>query len=92
GVKASKIEIQSETTGWSGAIYAAPNGAVPTTVPGNGWVKSATISDAPRTLKIPLDGTASKNYRYFLVWITELPEDGDSVALREVVLTKTITE
>ncbi|MDO9356236.1 MAG: protein kinase, partial [Solirubrobacteraceae bacterium] len=31
GVKASKIQIQSATTGWSGAIYAAPNGAVPTT-------------------------------------------------------------
>lgn len=91
-VKASKIEIQSQTTGWSGAIYAAPNGAVPTTVPGNGWVKSATISNAGRTLKIPLDGTAAKNYRYFLVWITALPPDGDSVALREVVLTKTVTE
>ena len=91
-VKASKIEIQSETTGWSGEIYAAPNGAVPTTVPGNGWVKSATISNAGRTLKIPLDGTAAKPFRYYLVWITKLPPGGDSVSLREVVLTKTVTE
>ncbi len=33
-VKAASIEIQSETTGWSGAIFAAPNGAVPSKVPG----------------------------------------------------------
>ncbi len=65
GVKAASIEIQSETTGWSGAIFAAPNGAVPTKVPGNGWVKAATVSNARQTVKIPLDGTASTKYRYF---------------------------
>ncbi|MBO9532429.1 MAG: serine/threonine protein kinase [Solirubrobacteraceae bacterium] len=86
GVKAASIEIQSETTGWSGAIFAAPNGSVPSKVPGNGWVKAATVTNAGRTVKIPLDGTASKAYRYFLVWITALPPEQESVALREVVL------
>jgi hypothetical protein len=92
GVRASSMEIQSETTGWSGAIFAAPNGAVPTKVPGNGWVKAATITNAPRTKKIPLDGTSANEYRYFLVWITTLPADASSVALREIVLNRVITE
>ncbi|MEH3053341.1 MAG: serine/threonine-protein kinase [Patulibacter minatonensis] len=90
GVKAASIEIQSETTGWSGAVFAAPNGGVPRTVPGGGWVKAATVTDAGKTLKIPLDGTASKSYRYFLVWITQIPEGEESVALREIVLNKLV--
>ena len=52
-VKASRIEIQSVTPGWEGAIYVAPNGGVPQTLPGSGWVKSATITDAPKKLRVP---------------------------------------
>lgn len=92
GVKASRIEIQSETPGWSGEVYAAPDGPIPTTVPGGGWVKAATITDAARTVSVPLDATASKEFRYFLVWITALPEGEGTVALREVVLSKTVVE
>ncbi len=91
GVKASAIEIQSETPGWSGEIYAAPDGPIPQTVP-EGWTKSATVTDAGRTQLIPLDGTATKNYRYFLIWITALPEGEQSAALREVVLRKTVRD
>ncbi len=90
-VKATKIEIQSETPGWSGQIFAAPGGAVPTTVPGNGWVKAADITGAAKTVKVPLDGTANKPYRYYLVWITALPEGEKSVGIREIVLSKTVT-
>ncbi|MBJ7470404.1 MAG: serine/threonine protein kinase [Solirubrobacteraceae bacterium] len=91
-VKATKIEIQSETPGWSGQIFAAPNGALPQTVPGNGWVRAATITDAGETLKVPLERTATEAHRYYLVWITELPEGENSVGLREIVLSKTVTE
>ena len=70
------------------AIFAAPNGGVPRTVPGNGWVKAATVTNAGKTVKILLDGTATKSYRYFLVWITTLPPGQNSVALREIVLNK----
>lgn len=91
GVKASAIEIQSETAGWNGEIYAAPDGELPQTVP-DGWTKSATITGASQTQLVPLDGTAQKNYRYFLIWITALPEGENSVSLREVVLRKTVRE
>ncbi len=91
-VKAASIEIQSETTGWSGAIFAAPNGALPSKVPGNGWVKAATVTNAKSTMKIPLDGTASKDHRYYLVWITGMPEGDNSVALREIVLNRIVAE
>lgn len=92
GVKAASIEIQSETTGWSGAVFAAPSGSVPSKVPGNGWVRAATVTNARSTIKIPLDGTANKPYRYYLVWITGLPEGAQSVALREIVLNRIVTE
>jgi eukaryotic-like serine/threonine-protein kinase len=92
GVKAASIEIQSETLGWSGAIFAAPNGGVPREVPGGGWVKAATVTNAGKTVKIPLDGTATKSYRYFLVWITALPAAQNSIGLREIVLSRIVTE
>jgi len=92
GVKAASIEIQSETTGWSGAVGGREHGAVPTKVPGNGWVKAATVTNAGKTVKIPLDGTANKPYRYFLVWITDLPEGANSIALREIVLNRIVTD
>ncbi|MDQ8043505.1 MAG: protein kinase [Solirubrobacteraceae bacterium] len=90
-VKASRIEIQSATPGWDGAIYVAPNGAVPQTVPGDGWVKAATITAATKNLRVPLDGTSTKAYRYFLVWITKLPPSSDVTSLASIVLKQTIT-
>lgn len=92
GVKASNIEIQSETAGWSGAIYAAPPGAVPTTVPGNGWVRSAVIPSAQQTAVVPLDRTSGQVHQYYLVWITALPPGAKSLALREVVLHQKIKQ
>lgn len=87
-VKVSSIEIQSATPGWSGAIYAAPNGTLPSKVPGNGWVRAATVKDAAATLKLPLDGTASTPYRYYLVWITQLPPGKEAAGIREIVLNR----
>jgi hypothetical protein len=55
-------------------------------------VKAATVTNAGKTVKIPLDGTANKPYRYFLVWITDLPEGANSIALREIVLNRIVTD
>jgi tRNA A-37 threonylcarbamoyl transferase component Bud32 len=89
-VKASKMQIQSVTPGWSGEIYAAPDGPIPQTITDPAWVKSATIVDAKAVQDVPLDGTSTKPYRYYLIWITKLPPGETKVEISEVVLYKTV--
>jgi len=87
-VKATRMEIQSETPGWNGAVYAAAAGPAPTQAPpANGWVQLATITQAKAVQSVPFSTeTQNTPYRYFLVWITQLPPGGDHVAIRELVL------
>jgi eukaryotic-like serine/threonine-protein kinase len=83
GVAAREIEIVSPTRGWRGAVYAAPNGPPPTKL--SGFERLASV-DARRTrtrLKLP---AGTKRYRYYLVWITKLPEGEQSVEIGEIRL------
>ena len=82
-VTATRIEVRSRTPGWSGAIYGARR-SLPTEMPSEGWVKLADVTDAGRRERISLPG--DEPLRYYLVWITKLPEDEDSAELSEVVL------
>jgi serine/threonine-protein kinase len=84
GVAATRIEIRSRTPGWSGAIYGARH-SLPSELPSDGWTKLADVSDAGRRERIALpDGSGP--VRYYLVWITSLPEDSERVELSEIVL------
>jgi serine/threonine-protein kinase len=83
GVEATRIEIRSRTPGWSGAIYGARRN-LPSELPSDGWVKLADVNDAKARERIALP--AGTSLRYYLVWITSLPEDSDRVELSEVVL------
>jgi serine/threonine-protein kinase len=82
-VAATRIEVRSRTPGWSGAIYGARR-SLPSELPGDGWVKLADVSDAGRRERITLPG--SESLRYYLVWITTLPEGSDRAELSEIVL------
>jgi serine/threonine-protein kinase len=73
GIVARAMELRTPTTGWSGAIYAAEDGPPEDSL--DGWTKVATLTDVKRSQQVPLD-TADTSFRYYLVWITELPEDG----------------
>jgi hypothetical protein len=58
-------------------------------VPGRvgGWTKvSSTVDDVAEDQRFELD-TAHRRFRYYLVWITELPESG-KVDIRELSLEK----
>jgi hypothetical protein len=64
-------------------IYGARR-SLPTELPSEGWVKLADVSDAGRRERIGLPGDEA--LRYYLVWITKLPEGDDSAELSEIVL------
>jgi serine/threonine-protein kinase len=83
GVAATRIEFRSRTPGWSGAIYGARR-SLPSELPSDGWTKLADVTDAGSRERISLPG--GQSMRYYLVWITSLPEDSDRVELSEIVL------
>jgi serine/threonine-protein kinase len=67
---ARRIGIDTTTPGWDGAIYGAAKGP-PKDL--KGWKKLADVRSAGRRERVALSG---ERYRYFLVWVTELPEGG----------------
>ena len=82
GGKGFRGSLATSTPGFKASVYAA------NTVPGRigGWTKVSATTTARQDQKIPLD-TASRRFRYYLVWITELPEDGKA-DIRELSLEK----
>jgi hypothetical protein len=83
GVAATRIEIRSRTPGWSGAVYGARK-SLPTELPSEGWVRLAEVRDAGSRERVALRN--GERYRYYLVWLTSLPEDSERAELSEVVL------
>jgi tRNA A-37 threonylcarbamoyl transferase component Bud32 len=83
-VAASAMEIRSRTPGWEGGVYASV-ARVPESFPSDGWRPLATIRDAAPRERIALD-TRGREFRHYLVWITELPEGQRRVELSEIVL------
>ncbi|MGI8595566.1 MAG: protein kinase domain-containing protein [Solirubrobacteraceae bacterium] len=83
-VAARRIVIRTPTPGWIAEIYGARTG-LPPTIRDPGWarISSAVAIDKSR-VRIPLD-TAGKAFRYYLVWITKLPDAGE-VKISEVYL------
>ena len=86
-VIAKQLEIRSVSTGWSGRVFAAPNGPLPTTFDDPAWVPVGTITDAQRRTRVPLN-TAGKNLRWYLVWIEQLGAGNDHVEIGELYLAR----
>jgi serine/threonine-protein kinase len=82
GVAARKIVVQTPSPGWTGTIYAA-KAPLPSTAPPDGWVKVGDLDAAKTKNDANLD-TGSERYRYYLVWITKLPEGKDSAEISEI--------
>jgi eukaryotic-like serine/threonine-protein kinase len=83
-VAARQIQIVSPTKGWTGAVYVAPSGPVPKSID-DGWTKLGDIKSAKQSTRLSLD-TAHNRFRYYLVWITKLPPNGDKVQISEIRL------
>ncbi|MFN8201134.1 MAG: protein kinase [Solirubrobacteraceae bacterium] len=82
GVAAKRMELRTTTPGWSGAVYAAEDGP-PDSI--GGWTKIAALDDVKRSQQIPLD-TAGKEFRYYLVWIEQLPADSENATISDLAL------
>ncbi len=78
---AVRIDIDTRTPGWRGQVYGAKGGAAPEKL--DDWVPLTDISKALRSNELELDGT---EYRYFLVWIEQLPPEKRSVEISEISL------
>ncbi len=83
-VEAVAMQIQTPEPGWRATIYAAPPGPAPKAMP-EGWTKvgGGTVKSKNQSFKLDTGGTA---YRYYLVWITKLPPEQESVEITEIRL------
>jgi tRNA A-37 threonylcarbamoyl transferase component Bud32 len=88
-VQARKMLIYTQSPGWSVQIWASnslPDPDVFTTGPG-GWVKLTQLPSVRGSQAIALTVPAT-GYRYYLVWITQLPPGKMIAYLNEVALYK----
>jgi tRNA A-37 threonylcarbamoyl transferase component Bud32 len=89
GVEAVSLTVQSPTPGWQAEIYAAesiPDGIeAGQSLADAGWERLAagTVSEPEQRFELDTGGT---DYRYYLVWITELPPGEEVVEIDEVAL------
>jgi hypothetical protein len=82
GVAATEMVVRTTTPGWSGDVYAATDGP-PDDI--SGWTKVGAIPSAKKSNTIELD-TAGVKSRYYLVWITKLPEGEERATISDLAL------
>ena len=83
-VNARSLEIQTPEPGWKLEIYGATTR--PTDEwPSEAWTKLADGTMEKRKQTFKLD-TGDQRFRYYLVWITELPPGKDQVAITQLTL------
>jgi serine/threonine-protein kinase len=89
GVEAVRLEVQSVEPGWTMEIYGAAGDEVPPDVDDPGWTRigGGTVEETEQRFRLDTDG---ERYRYYLVWITELPPEGQ-VEIRELALMERTT-
>jgi serine/threonine-protein kinase len=87
GVRARELDITTSTPGFSAHIYARASAPNPDSFdPGTtGWIDLAGVQSVRANQKIAIN-RADRRYRYYLVWITRLPPQRNSVTLNEVTL------
>jgi eukaryotic-like serine/threonine-protein kinase len=83
-VNGKRLEIQTPEPGWTMEIYGSR--AKPTDEwPSDDWTKLGGGTVEKKKQSFPLD-TGDHRYRYYLVWITELPPGSDNVAITQLTL------
>ena len=89
GVEAVRLEVQTLAPGWALEVYAASGDAPPEDLEGD-WTRigGGTIDSEEQRLQLDTEG---ERYRWYLAWITELPESG-SVEIAELSLFERTTE
>ena len=81
-VAARQVDVTTSTPGSTAPASAADE--VPDDI--GGWTKVSSDLVAGQEQDIPLD-TVGQSFRYYLLWITELPDDGKA-AVKELSVLK----
>jgi eukaryotic-like serine/threonine-protein kinase len=78
------MEIQSPEQGWRAEIFGAPDGRVPESIDA-GWERlgGGVVRSDHQRFRLAASG---EPYRYYLVWITELPPTSQRVEIGEIAL------
>jgi serine/threonine-protein kinase len=79
-VAGRRLDLTTATPGWNGAVYAA--NAVPSTL--TGWTRVSGRERVAEKQRFSLD-TAGQRFRFYLVWISSLPE-GNKASILELGL------
>jgi serine/threonine-protein kinase len=84
GVEAVRMEIQSPEQGWRAEIFGATGNRVPEGIDA-GWERlgGGVVKADHQRFRLAASG---ERYRYYLVWITELPPDSQRVEIGEIAL------
>jgi eukaryotic-like serine/threonine-protein kinase len=84
GVDAVRMEIRTPEPGWKAEIYGAAGSHAPASIE-SGWTKigGGTVRSDHQRFKLD---TGGKRYRFYLLWITELPPDQPRVEVSELAL------
>ncbi len=84
GVEAVRMEIQSPETGWRAEIFGAAGSDVPESIEA-GWERlgGGVVKSDHQRFRLADSG---ERYRYYLVWITELPPGSQRVEIGEIAL------
>ena len=89
GVAASHLDLETPAPGWRAEIYGADGDRAPDGL--DGWTRLGGGAVRRERESFDLD-TGDKRYRYYLVWITELPPDDTRVSIAEIGLVAPGTE
>jgi hypothetical protein len=82
--RASFLELQTSTPGFPVEVYGAKDGP-PGKLPDPWWVKLGSATSVGKRERIALT-SASTPYRYFLLWITNLPAGVSQAKITELGL------
>ena len=84
GVEAVRMELQSNETGWRAEILGANGNKVPESIE-SGWDRlgGGIVNSDHQRFRL---ATPGEPYRFYLVWITELPPESQRVEISEIAL------
>jgi serine/threonine-protein kinase len=82
GVDARSIEVDSHP-GWHAVLYAARGDAPPASIDGWRRVGGGAVRDGDQRFRLATNG---RRYRFYLVWITQLPPGEERVSISEIKL------
>lgn len=84
---ATRMTIDSTTPGFAVSIYGSNRTPNPDDFNSSGWVKLGGVASVTEPQSVAL-ATHGVGYQYFLVWITALPAESESVSINELRLYK----